>query len=124
MFGIGKTLKVGSLVFGLSAIFLILAPTFFLNLLSLESESKSLIWSMQMIGITLIALAGNMWANSDQQDINKVRFVGLVMSISAIGLGVLTLVIPADLNWFSIFYAAIGFLFGLNYLICLVRKRY
>jgi hypothetical protein len=35
---------------------------------------------------------------------------------------VLTLLIPAQLTWFAYLYAAIGFGFGLSYLINIVRK--
>ena len=78
---------------------------------------------MQMIGITLVALAGNMYVNSNNSDVRKVRAVGRIMMISATGLGILTLAIPVKLNGFSILYSVIGFSFGLNYLVCLLRKK-
>jgi hypothetical protein len=44
------------------------------------------------------------------------------MMLSATGLGVITLLIPVTLNWFTVLYSAIGFAFGLAYLIALARK--
>ena len=55
--GVKQTLKAGSAVFGASAIFLLIAPELFLDLLALDSNDQ-MVWSMRMIAITLIALAG------------------------------------------------------------------
>jgi hypothetical protein len=44
------------------------------------------------------------------------------MIVSAAALGALTLLIPAEFTWFTIAYAAIGFLFSLAYLSALLRK--
>lgn len=114
MFGIRTTLKIGALVFGLSAILLVLTPEFFLDLLLMDSSSTELVWSMRMIGITLIALSGNMLMNSLNPQDQRVVIVGAIMAFSATALGVLTLLIPVQLGWFSVLYAAVGFAFGLN----------
>ena len=45
------------------------------------------------------------------------------MAIVATALGVLTLLIPSGLSWFTLCYAAVGFAFGLNYAVCLLRRR-
>jgi hypothetical protein len=120
--GVKNTLKGGAVIFGASAIFLLAAPEVFLDLLGFESTPE-LIWSMRMIGVTLVALAGNMWQNSKlNNSAAGVKFVGRVMFISALALGVLTIFIPADLTPFSIIYAAIGLSFALLYLINLIRK--
>jgi len=120
--GVKNTLKGGAVVFGASAIFLLVVPEIFLELLGLEN-SPELIWSMRMIGVTLVALAGNMWQNSKlNNSAAGVKFVGRVMFISALALGVLTIFIPADLTPLSITYAAIGLAFALLYLINLIRK--
>lgn len=123
MFGIRSTLKFGSIVFGLSAVLLVFAPEFFLSLLQLDASSASLVWSMRMIGVTLVALAGNMWMNSTNLSDVAVTRVGVVMAIAATGLGVLTVLIPAPLAWFTLLYAAVGFGFGLNYAVCLLRHK-
>ncbi len=114
-------LKFGSLVFGISALFLLIAPTTFLELLNLET-SESLEWSMRMIAITLVALAGNMLSVSRFGSETSVLFSARVMIVSAAALGALTLLIPAEFTWFTIAYAAIGFLFSLAYLSALLRK--
>jgi hypothetical protein len=120
--GVKNTLKGGAVIFGASAIFLLAAPEVFLDLLGFESTPE-LIWSMRMIGVTLVALAGNMWQNSKlNNSAAGVKFIGRVMFISALALGVLTIFIPADLTPFSIIYAAIGLSFALLYLINLIRK--
>jgi O-antigen/teichoic acid export membrane protein len=114
-------LKFGSLVFGISALFLLIAPTTFLELLNLET-SESLEWSMRMIAITLIALTGNMLSVSRFGSETSVVFSARIMVVSAAALGTLTLLIPAEFTWFTIAYAAIGFLFSLAYLSALLRK--
>ena len=115
------TLKAGSLVFGASALFLLILPKSFLDLLGLEGGDV-LVWSMRMIAITLVALAGNMWNNAQNSSDHGVGMVAKVMCVSATGLGVLTLMIPGEITWFTYLYAAVGFGFGLTYLINILRK--
>ena len=120
--GVKQTLKAGSAVFGASAIFLLISPNLFLDLLNLESNDQ-MIWSMRMIAITLFALAGNMWQNSKiTNNAAGLKYVGIVMVLAAAGLGFLTIFIPATLNPFTIGYAVIGFSFALVYLINLIKK--
>jgi len=116
-----NVLKAGSLVFGASALFLLVLPGLFLDLLGL-SRSDEMAWAMRMIGITLLALAGNMWNNAGQSSDVRVGNVAKVMCVSATALGVLTLLIPGEITWFSYLYAAVGFGFGLAYLVNLVRN--
>jgi hypothetical protein len=116
-----NVLKTGSIVFGVSALFLLVLPDLFLDLLGL-SQSDEMAWAMRMIGITLLALAGNMWNNAGQSSDVRVGNSAKVMCVSATALGVLTLLIPGEITWFSYLYAAVGFGFGLAYLVNLVRK--
>jgi len=118
---IRKTLKFGSMVFGASAIFLLILPNLFLDLLGLDTN-PAMAWSMRMIGITLFALTGNMWNNSVNSSDMGVKNVAKVMCASATALGVLTLLVPADLTWFSYAYATVGFGFGFSYLINILRR--
>lgn len=118
--GIRMTLRAGSIVFGFSAILLIFLPKLFLELLNMDSTSQ-LQWSMRMIGITVFALAGNLWNNAQQSDEKRVIYVGRVMCLSAALLGLLTLLIPVSLSWFGYLYAAIGFGFSLSYLLNLIK---
>lgn len=119
--GVKNTLRAGSIIFGLSAIFLLIAPGLFLELLKLPTTSE-LIWAMRMIGITLVALSGNMWQNSKLTNAAGIKFVARVMFLSALALGLLTIFIPVELAPFTIFYAVIGLGFALSYLINLTRK--
>ena len=77
---------------------------------------------MRMIGIILLALAGNMWQNSKLNNATALGYVGRVMFVAAAGLGFLTIFIPASLTPFAIAYAAIGFGFSISYLVNLIRK--
>jgi len=119
--GIKNTLKAGSIVFGASALFLLIAPALFLDLLGAE-DSQSMVWSMRMIAITLLALAGNMWQNAKLNNASSLGFVAKVMFIAAAGLGFLTIFIPNELTPFAIAYAIIGFSFSISYLVNLIRK--
>ena len=119
--GIKNTLKAGSIVFGASALFLLIAPALFLDLLGAE-DSQSMVWSMRMIAITLLALAGNMWQNAKLNTASSLGFVAKVMFIAAAGLGFLTIFIPNELTPFAIAYAIIGFIFSISYLVNLIRK--
>ena len=119
--GVKNTLRAGSIIFGASAIFLLIAPGLFLELLKLPT-SDELIWAMRMIGITLVALSGNMWQNSKLTNTAGIKFVAQVMFLSALALGLLTIFIPVELAPFTIFYAVIGLGFAVSYLINLIRK--
>ena len=123
VFGIRTTLRIGAVVFGFSALLLLLAPGIFLDLLLLDGTSSSLQWSMRMIGLTLVALAAQMFIVSTSASDRSIITAGVVMAIVATGLGILTLTIPAPLSWFTVLYAAVGFAFGLNYAVCLLRRR-
>jgi O-antigen/teichoic acid export membrane protein len=107
-------LRAGSIVFGLSAIALIAAPGAFNALLGFAT-GPDLEWAMRMIGITLVALAGNMFSVSTRGSDQSVVFSGRVMMVSAFALGVLTLLLPVALTWFAIAYAAVGFAFSAAY---------
>ena len=115
-------LGTGSIVFGLSAVALVVIPTLFISLLGL-TPSAELEWSMRMIGITLVALAGNMFSVSRRGSDASVLFSARVMVVSASALGIITLCIPAPLTWFAIAYAAIGFGFSAAYAVVLLSNK-
>jgi hypothetical protein len=119
--GIKQTLRAGSIVFGLSALFLLIASGIFIDLLGFSNNSE-MIWAMRMIGIILLALAGNMWQNSKLNNATALGYVGRVMFVAAAGLGFLTIFIPVSLTPVAIGYAMIGFGFSISYLINLIRK--
>jgi hypothetical protein len=116
-----KVLATGATVFGFSAIFLLVSPSLFNELLGFTSSSE-LEWSMRMIAITLLALCGNMLSVSLKGTDESVLFSARVMALSAAGLGLLTLLIPvSSLTWFDYVYAAIGWGFSFAYVFGLVR---
>ncbi len=114
-------LRAGASVFGLSAILLIALPRVFTDLLGMMG-SNDLDWSMRMIGLTLVALTGNMLVVSLHGSDRGVLFSARVMQIAAFGLGAITLLIPTGWNWFVILYALVGFGFSLAYTIFLLQK--
>ena len=114
-------LTTGSIVFGASALFLLALPALFLQLLALDT-SNALQWSMRMIGITLVALTGNMFTNARRGSAGSVRMAGRVMQLSAGALGVLTFLIPAPMTWFTVLYAIVGFGFSAAYTIAFLLK--
>ena len=117
-----RVLATGATVFGLSAVFLLIAPALFNELLGFTTNPE-LEWSMRMIAITLIALCGNMLSVSLRGTDDSVIFSARVMTLSAAALGTLTLLIPVTtLTWFDYVYAAIGFGFSLAYLVGLARS--
>ncbi len=116
------TLKTGATVFGLSAVLLLFLPDVFIDLLALP-QSDELSWAMRMIGITLVALTGNMFVVATTASDLGVNRAAIVMLIAATTLGVLTLLIPVEVNLFTSIYAAIGFGFGLTYGTLLLRSR-
>ena len=120
--GVKQTLKSGSAIFGASALFLLISPKLFLDLLDLESNNQ-MVWSMRMIVIILFALAVIMWQNSKIPNrAAGLKHVRVVLDLAAAGVGFLTFFIPATLKPFTIVYAAIGFSFALVYLINLIKK--
>ncbi len=117
-----RVLRLGALVFGLSAITLLVFPGFFNQLLGFQTNAP-LEWAMRMIGITLVALTGNMFSVSTRGSQNSVLFSGRVMQLSAAGLGAITLLIPCELSWFTLSYAAIGFGFSAAYTWAFLAKK-
>jgi hypothetical protein len=114
-------LRTGAAVFGLSALFLLALPELFLELLALPTGADQ-VWSMRMIAVTLVALTGNLLVVSLYANLKGVRMAARVMQFSAFGLGALTLAIPAELNWFTYLYAAVGFVFAGAYTLFLFRR--
>ena len=101
---------------------LIATPAVFNALLGLNS-TPDLEWAMRMIGITLVALAGNMFSVASRGSETSVRFSARVMQLSAFALGVLTLMIPTTLNWFTILYSMVGFGFSAAYTLASTAKK-
>ena len=108
----------GATVFAVSAVALLLSPEIFVSLLGLPA-SDGLDWAMRMIAVTLVALTGNMAVVALFGSGRGVSVAAVVMLVSAGGLGVLTLLIPAEVTWFSLLYAMVGFGFSTAYVVTL-----
>jgi len=113
-------LRSGAIVFGLSGIALLLAPSYFVELLGLESTNP-LAWSMVMMGVTVVALSGNMAVVSFSGSDSGVFIASIVMLFSAASLGIVTLLIPVTYTWFTLTYAGIGGGFMVAYAVGLLR---
>lgn len=114
------TLLVGSVVFAVSALALLVAPTWFNELLGFANAQAELDWAMRLIAVTLLALTGNMFVVSRYGSAFAVLRSARVMQFSAFGLGAVTLLIPAPFTWFSLAYAAVGFVFSAAYTVGLM----
>ena len=119
--GLRWVLRAGATVFGASAVVLLVAPAFFLTLLALPATAD-LEWAMRMIAITLVALTGNMAVVSFSASDRGVLIASGVMLFAAGALGFLTLMIPADVTWFTVVYALVGFGFSSAYLVGLALR--
>ena len=119
--GLRWVLRAGAAVFGGSAVVLLVAPAFFLTLLALPATAD-LEWAMRMIAITLVALTGNMAVVSFSASDRGVLMASGVMLFAAGALGFLTLMIPADVTWFTVVYALVGFGFSSAYLVGLALR--
>ena len=119
--GLRWVLRAGAAVFGSSAVVLLVAPSFFLTLLVLPATAD-LEWAMRMIAITLVALTGNMAVVSFSASDRGVLMASGVMLFAAGALGFLTLMIPADVTWFTVVYALVGFGFSSAYLVGLALR--
>jgi hypothetical protein len=115
-------LKFGAAIFGLSALALLAVPRIFTDLLGL-SGTEDLDWAMRMIGITLVALCGQMFSVSMFGSERGVLVSASVMQVAAFGLGIITLLIPVNPNLFVLGYAGIGFGFSFIYTYLIIQLR-
>lgn len=113
-------LRTGAAVFGLSAVWLLITPGFFLELLALE-PTLPLRWAMWMIAITLIALTGNMAVVSFRAPPPGVVASSMVMMVASGALGFVTLLVPAAITGFGVAYGLLSFAFSAAYFAALAR---
>jgi len=86
----------GSLVFALSAVALLGAPTTFAELLGLET-STSVEWSLRMVGACLVALCGQMFLVRSAPN-RQVRGAAAVMIVGGGLMTMLTVFLPGE-SW-------------------------
>ena len=101
-------LALGSLVFALSAIALLILPSAFATLLGLTPTSE-LDWALRMMGAVLVALAGQMWLVRHTPD-PSTRGAAAVMVIGGGLMTVMTVWLPGE--WGSLRWAYLGFGLG------------
>ena len=101
-------LALGSLVFALSAIALLILPSAFATLLGLTPTSE-LDWALRMMGAVLVALAGQMWLVRHTPD-PSTRGAAAVMVIGGGLMTVMTIWLPGE--WSSLRWAYLGFGLG------------
>ncbi|CAB4929608.1 MAG: hypothetical protein F2836_03150 [Actinobacteria bacterium] len=111
-------LALGSLVFALSAVALLIMPSAFATLLGLTPTSE-LDWALRMMGAVLVALAGQMWLVRHTPD-PSTRGAAAVMVIGGGLMTIMTVWLPGE--WSTLRWAYLGFGLGfcLLYLILLL----
>ena len=111
-------LALGSLVFALSAVVLLVMPSAFATLLGLTPKSD-LDWALRMMGAVLVALAGQMWLVRHTPD-PSTRGAAAVMVLGGGLMTIMTVWLPGE--WSTLRWAYLGFGLGfcLLYLILLL----
>lgn len=110
---IRTVLGVGSAVFLVSALALLVLPGTFSELLGLQS-GESVDWVLRMLGAALLALAGQMWLVRRSDDAG-VRGAGAVMIVAGGLMTILTLTLPGDWTLLRWAYLAFGLAFVVLY---------
>ena len=120
-------LRVGAIVFALSALALIATPELFLEFLKIEKEqsaySQALIWAMRMIGVCLLIASVMMPLVAAFAPERALRQVGVLMVGICSLLTLLTFLTPAPWGIGKIAYLAIGAFFTLAYIYGLRGRR-
>lgn len=117
-------LAVGSLVFLLSAIVLVLSPRSFAGWLGMTTVEEVL-WTLRLLGVAVFGLAGQMWLVRRAGD-HPVLGSAAVMVLVSLAMSVLVVTLPAaawtPLRWA---YLGIGLVFAIAYagLLALSRRQ-
>ncbi len=117
---IKSILGVGSVVFLVSSVALIILPTYFGDLLGLITSETS-DWALRMMGAALLALSGQMWLVRSAPEIS-IRRSAAVMIVAGGAMTVFTVIMPADWTIARFAYLGIGLGFVSAYLVALVRR--
>jgi hypothetical protein len=113
-------LGVGSVVFLVSSVALIILPTYFGDLLGLITSETS-DWALRMMGAALLALSGQMWLVRSAPEIT-IRRSAAVMIVAGGAMTVFTVIMPADWTIARFAYLGIGLGFLTAYLVALIRR--
>lgn len=115
-------LKLGASVFGLSALGLLALPRTFTELLGLVG-TEDIDWVMRMLGMTLVALCGQMFSVSIFGSERGVLVSASVMQVSSFGLSIIALLVPVNPNIFIWGYAGLSFGFSFVYTYLIIQLR-
>jgi peptidoglycan/LPS O-acetylase OafA/YrhL len=118
---IRAVLALGSLMFVVSGLLLIIAPALMAEWLGLSTIVDTT-WTLQMLGAALLGLSGQMWLVRRAPD-HPVLGAAVVMIISGGLMTVLTITLPGEWTPVRWAYLGIGAAFCLAYVLMLVVSR-
>ncbi|MBM3655596.1 MAG: hypothetical protein FJW91_01340 [Actinobacteria bacterium] len=120
-------LRLGAIVFAVSALALLITPELFLDFLDLEEGStgysQELIWAMRMMGACLLIASVMMPLVAAFASERALRQVGVLMVGICSLLSLLTFIAPAPWGNGKVVFALVGGLFVLAYLYGLRGRR-
>lgn len=114
-------LGLGSLVFVISGLLLLIAPALMAELLGLATVVDAT-WTLQMLGAALLGLSGQMWLVRRAPD-HPVLGAAVVMIISGGLMTVLTLTLPGEWTPVRWVYLGVGAAFCVAYLALILLSR-
>ena len=117
---IRAVLAVGSLVFAVSSLALLVAPGWFADALGLRPSVEAE-WALRMVGAVLVALAGQMWLVR-RADRPGIRGAAAVMIVGGGLMTLLTVFLPADQDWTLVRWLYL--LFGSSFMIAYAGLLY
>jgi hypothetical protein len=121
------TLRVGAIVFALSALALFVAPQSFLEFLKIEKGpvgySEEIVWAMRMMGVCLLIASVMMPLVAAFAPERALHQVGVLMVGICSLLTLLTFFAPAPWGIGKVAYALVGALFTLTYIYGLRGRR-
>lgn len=124
---IALVLRIGAVVFALSAAALLFNPRYFLDFIGVTSQTnpstQEIVWSMRMIGLTLVIVSIMMPVVAAFAPERVLRQVAVVMVPTCIGLSILSAFAPGEWVAGRVVYVVIGVGFALAYLFALQGRR-
>lgn len=112
---------IGSIVFTISAVALLIDPSAFVSFIGLTSN-ESVVWSFRLTGVVLVALATHMATTSRHAADPAFRRAAILMVLVSIGLAVLTYLAPGTTTTGRWIFVGLGSAFAALYLITLPIK--
>jgi O-antigen/teichoic acid export membrane protein len=124
---IALVLRVGAIIFGVSALALLVEPAFFLKFLGLFTQNDQvpaeLNWAMRMIGLVLIIVAAMMPVVAAFASERALRQIAVVMILVSSALSLLTVSAPGKWTIGRGLYVVVGGVFAIGYIYGLQGRR-